>query len=508
MNDPPDSTDGPPTNSQPTDRTPTDRQQQRAFPLRLIGEPQSVQEATHHEGSGDNVIREDPAHVKEESVDGAISLSVEDGTEESPRSIAGNRSECTNTRETDAIFGKRIALVGRFASMNRREATNVLLSFNAKVIDLGRAFSVSQNSDSESSIDVDWVVIGDEQPPLTPTDLLDQSLIEAAGRGDCEVFGESELWQRLGLVELEQSIRRYHTPAMLADLCGVSVRVIRRWQRLGLITPARTVHRLPYFDYAEVATAKRLANWIAEGASPRAIEQRLVELVEVLPNIRRPLDQLSILVEGKQLLLRQGDGLIEPGGQMVFNFDALEDAPTIFVGESGVRETVPIGTSTMFSGSCDAIEIGHDPLLAAAYDAEDQDDLETAVDLYHTILARDGARADICFQLAELLYRMDYLVAARERYYAAIELDPELVEARASLGAVLAEIGQDELAIAALRGALTTYDEYADVHYTLAKVLDRVGREVEAELHWRKCWELSPDSPWAEEAQERLSESR
>ena len=88
---------------------------------------------------------------------------------------------------------------------------------------------------------------------------------------------------------------------------------IRRWHRRGLIKPIRTLHKLPYFDFQEVATARRLANWIASGASPRAIEQRLVELVEVVPDIGRPLDQLSILVEGKHVLLQHGEGLLELG---------------------------------------------------------------------------------------------------------------------------------------------------------------------------------------------------
>ena len=97
------------------------------------------------------------------------------------------------------------------------------------------------------------------------------------------------------------------------------------------------------------------------------------------------------------------------------------------------------------------------------------------------------------------------MVAARERYYTAIELDPEFVEARASLGAVLAELGQHELAVAALKGALSMYDDYVDVHYTLAKTLDKVGDTSEAEDHWQRVISLAPNSPWAEEARERLA---
>jgi tetratricopeptide (TPR) repeat protein len=299
------------------------------------------------------------------------------------------------------------------------------------------------------------------------------------------------------LVDVEQSIRQYHTPAMLADLLGVSVRVIRRWHRRGLITPVRTLHRLPYFDFQEVATARRLAQWITSGASPQAIERRLVELVEVLPDMQRPLDQLSILVEGKHVLLRQGEGLVEPGGQLRFDFDALNETQ-----QQVDRWPAPAVLSIHQDSTTSSLQ---DDCLAAAHQAEDDDDLEMAIDYYHAILARDGPRADIDFQLGELLYRLGHVIAARERYYCAIEHDPDFVEARSSLGCVLAETGQTDLAIAAFRGALSLYPDYSDVHYHLARALEEVGRDIEASRHWRKFLELSPESPWAAEAKQRIA---
>ena len=73
-----------------------------------------------------------------------------------------------------------------------------------------------------------------------------------------------------------------------------------------------------------------------------------------------------------------------------------------------------------------------------------------------------------------------------------------------NLGCLLAETGQAELATAALEGALACHPDYADAHYHLARVLDSLGRGAEAEKHWRAVWDLSPDSPWGEQARERL----
>ena len=436
----------------------------------------------------------DPPDTNDFSVQAVIPLdaNIESADGDSDEGV------CSKADEDSEIAGKRVALVGRFGSMNHREATNVLESYHARVVEFGKRHVVLSGESAPQ-----WVVIGAEEPPLSQSELLGTATIHAAARGDLEILHESELWHRIGLVDLESSVRRYHTPAMLADLLGVSVRVIRRWHRRGLIRPVATVHKLPYFDYAEVATAKRLAGWIADGASPSTIERRLVDLVEVLPNIRRPLDQLSILVEGKHVLLRQGDGLIEPGGQMRFDFDFLpeEDITPEFAEPAEVVAFRHPDEPPMLRAVSQAES---DELLIAAYEAEDRDDLESAVEIYHTVLARDGMRADICFQIGELLYRMNMLVAARERYYATIEVDPEFVEARASLGGVLAELGQKELAIAAYRGALKMHHDYADVHYSLAKTLDSVGRLDEATEHWRTCLTLAPESAWGEEARDRL----
>lgn len=390
----------------------------------------------------------------------------------------------------EILRGKRIALAGRIGGMNRREAKNLLESYGA---------TISHTNDAE----LDWIVIGADEPPLAETELLGPSIRNAASRGELEVLSETELWQRVGLVEQDYTARKLYTPAMLSHLLGVSIRVIRRWHRLGLIRPVQSVHKLPYFDFQQVASARRLAGWIASGANPRTIESRLAELVGIFPNVARPLDQLSILVEGKEVLLRQDGGLLDLGGQLRFDFDSMDAG---FDQHNGVADDQP-SVLRFHDPSAGVSEPSvDDDLLHAAYDAEDRDDLETAIDFYHAILARDGPNAGVCFQIGELLYRVGEVRAARERFFMATELDPEYVEARATLGDVLAETGQVDLAIAAYRGALTLHPDYAEVHLRLARTLDRELRREEAREHWQSFVNLTPESPLADEGRRRLSE--
>ncbi len=391
------------------------------------------------------------------------------------------------------LEGKRVVFVGKLASMARRDAAQLLRQHGAVVVD-------------RPDPSVHLAVVGeDDLPAFDSAELdvwFDAQTRAAIDSNAIEILSETVLWQRLGLVDREQDIQRLYTPAMLADLLGVSVAVVRRWHRRGLIHPAREVRRLPYFDFQEVATARRLAELLAAGASPAAIERKLAELARYLPHVDRPLAQLSIIVQGRDILLREGDGLIEPGGQLRFDFEAV---PSMLDTESE-SEGSARGTSA-------AVSLPFPPesppsrndMLDAAAELEEGDHLEAAADIYRAAMVAEGPRPELCFLLAELLYRMNDPCGARERYYMAIELDEDYVEARANLGCVLAEQGHRDLAVAAFEGALRYHPDYADAHYHLARTLDELDRRADAEVHWHAFLDHSPDSPWAEQARGRLS---
>jgi tetratricopeptide (TPR) repeat protein len=389
------------------------------------------------------------------------------------------------------LDGDRVTLVGRLASMSKRDATQLIKEHGGTMVD-------------HVSGDVTWIVIGEAELPFPnlsdSEEWLDAETRAAADEGRVRVVTETQLWQHLGLVDLDHDVHRLYTPAMLADLLGVDIRTIRRWHRRGLIKPARMVRRLPYFDFQEVATARRLAELLAAGVKAGALERKLADLARYLPDVERPLAQLSIIIEGKEILLRQGDGLIEPGGQLRFDFGAAEATDH---GTEAADLPAPMSISTE-QIHADRLARSPDEICRLAAELEDEGQLATAAEMYRAAMAVGGPKAEICFQLAELLYRQGDVAGARERYYMTIELDEDYVEARANLGCVLVESGQIDLAIAAFEGALTYHEDYADVHYHLARALDQLGRESEADEHWRQFLDLAPDSPWADQAHSRL----
>ncbi len=383
------------------------------------------------------------------------------------------------------ILNRRIAFVGKLGGMNRREVRELIRKHGATMVD-------------RVDMTVDLIVIGADEPLLDDTTgLLDEWTLTARAEGRLEVINETQLWQDLGLVDHDSEVKRYYTPAMLAGLLDLPISTIRRWHRRGLIAPARQINKLPYFDFQEVASARQIASFIASGASTQAVERKLSQLADLYPDMQRPLSQLSVIMEGKDLLLRQGEGLIEPGGQMRINFehpaDDLQDADrTILSLEPRAEETSLEELTT----PAEFIEM--------ATELEDAEEFDSAIEVYRAMSLAFGPSADVSFRVAELLYHQGDLCGARERYYTAIEQDATFVEARGSLGCVLVELGQQELARSAFNGALVHHADYPDVHFHLARLLDEMDQPLEAESHWRRFLELAPKSPWAEEARERL----
>ena len=402
------------------------------------------------------------------------------------------------------LRGKRIAFVGKLGALPRKEAMQLARDHGGNPLE-------------RLTGDVDLVIIGAEELPAEDlTALLSESIRRGLREGRTTLLHEHELWLQLGVVDESSSMQLY-TPAMMAGLLKTPVRNIRRWYRMGLLTSTKVAHRLPYFSFVQVQNARQLVNWIARGANPTDIKRQLTDFAPWVNN--RSLMELDLVIDGRRLLLRHGEQLLGANGQLHLDFDRTElehsvepdsdrsqPAATLRFQSMGLSSAVSTAMDDAYSET-HSNEIAHwtrDEMLQAAEEFEDAGRLEQSIGWYRIILARYGMTAEICFQLAELLYRTNDHSAARERYYNAIELDEDFLEARANLGCVLAETGQTILAIAAFQGALARDDRYPDVHYHLAKCLDEVADGEQAVRHWIRFLQLSPQSPWADEALDRL----
>ncbi len=397
-----------------------------------------------------------------------------------------------------SLVGRRVVFVGKLESMPRREAEQLVLDHGGGVLD-------------RVGHDADLIVVSDDtsdlQRLITNRDMFDDAVRNAITSGTTELIHESDLWQRLGLTESPAGMERLYTPAMLAGLVHVPVATIRHWQRRGALVAKREVGRLAYFDFEEVGVARKLAQLLAAGCSLAAVNRRIDEITRLLPASKRPLADPAVVVEGRRLLIRREEGLAEPNGQLLMDYEMARSAAA----EAAIDEQIAIPFVT-----ADALRNRSTlrPRVVQPYTAEDLRSLAAeladsgnvgqAVEAFRALLFSGECTAEDHFDLAGLLYQGGDLPAARERYYVAIELDEDFVEARSNLGCVLAEQGDLALAEAAFYGALEYHPEYADAHYHLARLLDRANRTGEALRHWHLFMNLAPESPWADEARERI----
>ncbi len=381
--------------------------------------------------------------------------------------------------------GYRLAIVGRLAAMSHSAAAALLRQGGISVVDI---------NDPSTEI----LVLGEWDFSWTDSPNLQQLLARAgtpARDKEPRILTESELWQSLGLLDEATATRRWFTPAMLADLIGVPASVVRRWYRQGLLRAARVVYRLPYFDYAEAAAARRLTLLREEGFSLDAITRRVRDLLTLVPAVERSLSQITVVAVGRRILLRRGTALVDPTGQLHFDFEMEPEAQAPESDDAPAIVSLP---AHILDPSATPPPEPASTLLARAEACDEEGRLAEAVENYRAAIVAGGLSAEVCFQLADVLYRLGDLSGARERFWMAVELDDGFVEARVNLGAVLTELGEFELAAAAFQGAIDLLPEYPDAHYLLAKLLRGMGRDEEALHHWREFVRLAPHSPWVE----------
>jgi len=369
-----------------------------------------------------------------------------------------------------------VYFLGKLSGANRKEAAEVVRLAGGKIA-------------NRLSADVDLVVVGDEnllkQDWNLWNDQLDAETREAFEKGTLTIISETLFWERYGEEQYgdpqAEQTHTWYTPSMLAKLTGLPLPILRRLQRERLITPVRQVFRLAYFDREVILPLKLMQNMIEAGLSLPSAMDRLRKIGRYKPE-----SLAAIRLDGKDLIFTTEEGNIDQNGQKRLAFADIPEPvlmPELFD---------PLAVlDSIFEPDTES----NDPvvLCEAACELEAQSNWEGAANLYRAALAAGGANPQINFQLAETLYRLGDLSGARERYFSAIELDENFVEARANLGCVLAELGQDDLAAAAFRGALKLHPDYAEVRLHLGMLLKRQERFDEAEEQFQLFKELMPE---------------
>jgi tetratricopeptide (TPR) repeat protein len=349
----------------------------------------------------------------------------------------------------DWLRGKRVAVTGRLLSMTHA-------CFAELIADHGGEFVPLPNRRTS------LLVIGLDGWPLEPNGRQTISLERArkfrAYGYPLEFVSEEEFYDRLDLAEPRSVLHRRCTLHQLSRLLKLPGRQLRGWLRAGLIEPVEVVHRLAYFDFRQVASAKNLCDLTSAGVRPQEIRESLEQLRNWLPGVDAPLAQLTLLERDGRLLVRlDDDQLAEPSGQLHFDFMASS------AGEPAV---------VAFSGKT------ADAWFEEALELEDRNRPAEAAAAYREAIRLEPEDPVLHFNLGNALHACGETAAAAEHFRRAAECDPCYVEAWNNLGNMLADLEQTDQAIKAYEKALRLVPTYADAQYNLAAVtqVTRGGR--------------------------------
>jgi tetratricopeptide (TPR) repeat protein len=386
------------------------------------------------------------------------------------------------------LAGERLAFTGTLASMTHQEA-------QARVVECGG------NAAEHVSRQTTMLVVGEEGWPLEPDGKPSVKWREVERLRDeglnIQIVSESDWLSFVGLDGRRGELHRRCTPAMLSRMLELPVHTIRRWERIGLIKAVAHVGRLPFFDFQEVASARRLAELVSAGVPVREIQDSLARLEAVVGAGAAPLAQLEVLASDRHLIYRDRSGRLKTaGGQRLFDFAGPE--PEGEPDREALLHPAAILPDRSHWTAHDWFEEGR--RLA------DQGELVQAVEALRMSLMEDADAPEVQFSLAEVLYRQGNTRGAIERYHAAAELDHNYLEAWTQIGCIHAELGQIGPAIEAFDIALDIHPDYPDVHLHKAETLYQAGRWPEAVLHWQKYLEFDQTGPWAEATLKRLEE--
>ena len=418
--------------------------------------------------------------------------------------------EPVTLEDSPALQGEIVAFTGTLASMTHQQASEFVRAHGG-------------SAGNHVSRQTTMLVVGQEGWPLDADGTVSRKLQQVDEWNDSglniRLVSESEWLHLIGLDERIEDVHRIYTPAMLSSLLRIPVSLIRRWERLGLIRPVRRVFRLPYFDFQEVTSVRKLSELLACGVEPEELERQLGRMRHLLDGTERSIAQLNILVRDSRIVYRDRFGLVQPAtGQRLLDFEPSLDPASPDAGGADAA-------TVLFHENADEIRDDHRMQWTAGHwfdegcRLSDLDEAQAAVEAFRLSLTTAGRldlagshgepldTSEVNFHLAEALYRTGNINGAIERYYGAIEQDANFLEAWTQLGCLLCETDQNDAALEAFRIALEIHPEYPDANLHVADLLASMGRTREAVPHWKTYLAFDLRGPWADRARQRLDEA-
>lgn len=283
-----------------------------------------------------------------------------------------------------------------------------------------------------------------------------------------------------------------YTRAEVARLLGLTTARLRSLDRAGVVRPSGRLRGNRAYTFNDIIALRAAKELLQHQVRLSKVARAIDRVRATLPKVTRPLAELRIVSDGKEVVVRTAEGSFEPlTGQMVIDFDVRQ------LQDDVVRVLRPRAAKNR---TRQAYEL----YLRASQLDENPDTMEEAEQLYREALRCDPSMAIVYTNLGNVRFRQGDEDQAEALYRTALLLEKAQPEAQYNLGYMKLHSGRPAEAIAFFEGAIASDAEFADAFFNLAMAYEQCAEPHKARRCWQRYLDIEPDGTWAEVARQHL----
>ena len=283
-----------------------------------------------------------------------------------------------------------------------------------------------------------------------------------------------------------------YTQTEVANLLKLTRGRLQSLARAGIVVPSGRQRGRRAYTFGDVIALRAARDLLERKVRLRDVARAIERIRRMLPTVTRPLSELRIASDGKQVVVRSTEGSFEPlTGQMLMDFQVRQ------LREDVVRVLRPrVGH--------DRKRMAYELYLRGSQLDESPETMAEAEALYRKAVEVDPWLAIAYTNLGNIRFRSGDEAQAEILYRDALRIEANQPEAQYNLGYMMLHRGRPADSIRFFEGAIDNDPCFADAHFNLAMAHEQLGQPDKARRFWQRYLELEPTGTWAAIARKHL----